>query len=129
MKPMRSAPSMPSLSPFLRRLRSDGGLMFSKFLRILGGLFGLAGVLVFAWQVWIWLKLGEWQPFSVAAALYDLGIPEPRPVQPLIGLQTIIDGTVSFVLNFPASLGCVAIGWLFIWWAEKSEKVAPKQIG
>jgi hypothetical protein len=121
MDPMRSTSSLPSMSPFLRRLRSDGGLMLGRFLRILGSLLGLAGVIVFAGQVWIWFRLGEWQPFSVTAAFYVLGIPEPHPVQPLIGLQTIIDGTISFVLNFPASLACLAIAWLFIWMADKAK--------
>jgi hypothetical protein len=45
----------------------------------------------------------------VTAVLYGLGIPEPHPVQPLIGLQKIIDWTISTVLDLPASLAFVLL--------------------
>jgi hypothetical protein len=73
-------------------------------------------------QVWIWLKIGEWRPLSVAAILYGLGIPELHPVQSLIGLQKIIDAIISVVLEFPASLAFVLLGCPFLAMAERIER-------
>jgi hypothetical protein len=96
--------------------------MMNRGVRITGGLFALVGLLIVGGQVWIWIKLGEWRPFSVAALLYGLGIPEPHPVQSLVGLQKIIDWTISFVLNLPASLALVLIGLALFAIADKSER-------
>jgi hypothetical protein len=62
-----------------------------SFLLACAAMNGLVGLLILSSQVWIWLKRGKWAPLPVTAVLYGLGIPEPHPVQPLIGLQKIID--------------------------------------
>jgi hypothetical protein len=99
-------------------------MKLSNFLLIVAGLVAAIGPLILMGQVWAWLKNGEWYPLSVAAVLYGLGIPEPHPVQHLIGLQKIIDAAISVLLNCPASLAFVLIGGVFLTIAEKA--VPPK---
>jgi hypothetical protein len=57
----------------------------------------------------------------IAAVLSGLDIPEPHPLQPLVGLQKVIDWAISFLLNLPASLAFILLSWPFWTVAEKLE--------
>jgi hypothetical protein len=96
------------------------------FFVLVGVVSYLAALLILGSQAWVWLKLGEWPPLSVAAVLYGLGIPEPHPVQSLIGLQKIIDFTIS-VLDWPASLAFFLLGGLFLIIGERAGHYAFKK--
>jgi hypothetical protein len=97
--------------------------MMSRFFWRVAAMNGLVGLLILSSQVWIWLKQGKWAPLPVTAVLYGLGIPEPHPVQPLIGLQKIIDWTISTLLELPASLAFVLLALLFIEAASRAERL------
>jgi hypothetical protein len=65
-----------------------------------------------------WLKTAVWNGYSIRAALWDLGLPEPTTQ--LLGLQKIIND----VLGQPAVALCVVVASVFgyIWlWAETAE--------
>jgi hypothetical protein len=89
-------------------------LRVRTFFAVAGIACALVGLLIFVGQIIAWLRIAEWRPFSVAALLYGLGIPEPHPVVSWVGLQKIIDSTTAALLDLPASLVLVGIsGALF----------------
>jgi hypothetical protein len=77
----------------------------SNVLSLAGGAFALIGVLIFVWQLIVWRT--TWHPFSFAALLCDLGLPELHRLLNWAGLPHI--KSVTRVLDLPASLALVAI--------------------
>lgn len=71
--------------------------------------FGLVTIGVVFGQVTGWLKYAVWQPFTVADALHEFGIPRPYTLQ-LLGLQKLIDN----VLDWPGIVAYIACGILCI---------------
>jgi membrane-associated protease RseP (regulator of RpoE activity) len=94
---------------------------FSEVLSFAGGLGVVVGLLIGGSQVWVWLKDGDWHPLSVATVLYGFGSPEIRIVQPLVGLQKLLDWTISFILGLPASVAVAFIGFMLLGIGEKVE--------
>jgi hypothetical protein len=84
----------------------------SNVLFFAGGTFALIGVLIFVWQLIVWRTTAEWHPFSVAALLCDLALPEPHQLLSLAGLPQI--KSITHVLDLPASLALIAIGIGFL---------------
>jgi hypothetical protein len=84
----------------------------SDFPFLAGGAFALIGVLIFVWQLIVWRTTAAWQPFSVAALLGDLGLPEPHQLLSWAGLPQI--KSITRVLDLPASLMLIAIGIGFL---------------
>jgi hypothetical protein len=101
---------------------SRDGLKLSNCLLIAGGLVMLAGVLIVAGQAVIWLRFGAWYPISVATTLNVVGLPEPHPVQGLIGLQKIIDWAIPILLDLPGSAAIICVGYLLIASGEKQAR-------
>ena len=83
-----------------------------KFRSSLGGLGLFVGLGITASQIMTWFLLGVWNPISIATVLDMLlvGIEDLRPMESLIGLQNIIDGTSFFGL--PASAAFAVIGFV-----------------
>ena len=83
-----------------------------KFRSSLGGLALFIGLAIAGSQIVIWFLLGEWNPISIATVLdmVLVALEDVRPVESLIGLQSIIDGTPFFGL--PASVAFAAIGFV-----------------
>jgi len=71
--------------------------------------------------------LGAWNPVSVAAIIDMLvmAVEDFHPMQSLIGLQNIIDGTS--LLGLPASAAFAVIGVVFIAPIRTTEAVTTKK--
>jgi hypothetical protein len=86
----------------------------SKFRSTVGGLGLFVGLGIVTSQIGVWFLLGIWNPISIAT-IFDLlivAVENYRPMESLIGLQNIIDGTSFFGL--PASAAFAAIGLVFV---------------
>jgi hypothetical protein len=81
-----------------------------RFRSSLSGLGLFIGLGIVASQIMVWFMLGVWNPISIATVLDTLleALEGVRPMESLIGLQNIIDGTSLFGL--PASIGFAVIG-------------------
>jgi hypothetical protein len=93
----------PSVQP---QIKANGGLLLA------GAAFSLIGVLIFVWQLIVWRTTMEWHPFSLAALLCDLGLPEPHELLSRAGLLQI--KRITHMLDLPASLALIAIGIGFL---------------
>ena len=80
----------------------------------LGGLGLFIGLGITASQITTWFLLGVWNPISIATVLDMLlvGVEDLRPIESLVGLQNIIDGTSFFGL--PASVAFAVIGFVLV---------------
>jgi hypothetical protein len=86
----------------------------SKLCSTVGGLALFISLGIVASQIEIWFLLGVWNPISIAT-IFDLLVMaggDFRPMESLIGLQNIIDGTSFFGL--PASAAFAVIGLVFV---------------
>ena len=92
---------------------TDGGngSREKKFRSSLGGGL-LIGLGISAFQIMTWFLLGVWNPISIATVLDMLLVPveDFRPMESLIGLQNMIDGTSFFGL--PASVAFAVVGFV-----------------
>jgi hypothetical protein len=84
----------------------------SDVIFLTGGAFALIGVLIFVWQLILWRTTAEWQPFSFAALLCDLGLPEPHQLLSWAGLPQI--KSITRMLDLPACVMLIAIGVGFL---------------
>ena len=86
----------------------------NKFRSTVGGLGLFIGFGIVVSQIAVWLLLGVWNPISIAAIvdMAVVAVEDFRPLQGLIGLQNIVDGTSFFGL--PASAAFAVIGLVFV---------------
>jgi hypothetical protein len=88
------------------QIKASDGLLLA------GAAFALIGVLIFVWQLIVWRTTAQWHPFSLAALLCDIGLPEPHELLSWAGLPQI--KSITHVLDLPASLALIAIGIGFL---------------
>ena len=83
-----------------------------RFRSSLGGLGLFIGFGIVVSQIATWFLLGLWNPISIATVLDMLlvSVEDFRPMESLIGLQNMIDGTSFFGL--PASVAFAVVGFV-----------------
>ncbi|MGB8631836.1 MAG: hypothetical protein WCD69_21075 [Xanthobacteraceae bacterium] len=81
-----------------------------RFRSSLSGLGLFIGLGIVTSQIMVWFMLGVWNPISIATVLDTLfeALEGARPMESLISLKDIIDGTSLFGL--PASIAFAVIG-------------------
>jgi hypothetical protein len=81
----------------------------ASFLFAVGGLCAVAGFFIVLGQCLIWLKTGNWLPVSVGMVVYAMGSSIPDIELNWVGVERMIDGVISFVVDLPASVTLIAI--------------------
>ncbi|WP_018880187.1 hypothetical protein [Thioalkalivibrio sp. ALE9] len=80
------------------------------------GLLWFAGVLAF--QVWHWLREGEWLPLPFRNALEFIGLdpPEPLQIEGWAGLSRVLEWAISLPMSVMVGLtvffAAVLVNWL-----------------
>ncbi len=89
----------------------------------------MGGLLVFGWQVYVWVKFGTWQPKPLLGVALELVQPDASWLmhpQSLHLLQWVVSGTLGLI---PLSGFLIGLGLLFILAGYRIGGVPPAKDG
>ena len=99
--------------------RSSTGAAEGTFLDLVFPLAILGVVVAFgivAWQIYIYLRTGNWHSLSVISALQWCGVEWAFFPRDWAGVHTVLS---IFPLSLASALGGVVPAWIYVTWAEK----------
>ncbi len=103
-----------------RRPQSDGSSELSPLdilVPILGaGILATVGILV--WQIYSYLRLGEWPSLSIITALHWLNVDWARSPHDWAGVHKVLDAMPLSLTAFVAGMAPIGV-WL--WWDDRSK--------
>ncbi|RWD51628.1 MAG: hypothetical protein EOS75_31440 [Mesorhizobium sp.] len=83
-----------------------------KVVAIVGQIMMGIGAMVLLNKAVTWLRFGEWNRVTVGAGLELIGVPPFHPQQSWIGLQKIIDWSISTFMGLPLDWSLLVVGLL-----------------